>query len=219
MIKRILKELKVIVAEDETKIAEDLKDAMGDSFYSFLLVNDGKEALELYHKTAPDIIISDISMPHISGLELAKAIREQNPAIPIIIMSAYSDKEKLLQAIDLNINKYFIKPIFADELLSYIKTLAPRFESKVVELDDDFIFKKTAKTLYKGDRFVHLSKNEIKFLNELIMQGGTLSDESIKELLWQEDASDERLRTFIRRLRSKTSKNLIKNIKGVGYRI
>jgi len=95
-----LKLLKVLLVEDEQNIAVLLKSALGDNFRSFTVANDGVEGLELFEKISPDIIITDIMMPRSSGLDMSKKIREQNKDIPIIILSAHSEKEKLFGAID-----------------------------------------------------------------------------------------------------------------------
>lgn len=217
---RALKELKVLLVEDEENLARLLKEALGDNFYSFSIAKNGLEGLELYKKLKPDIIISDIMMPRLNGLDMAKEIRYEDSAIPIIMISAFSEKEKLLGAIDVGVTKYFIKPFDPDELLRYIISISSKFSTKMIELADDFVFNKTTNSLYKNDRFVPLSKNEVKFISLLLQhRDKTLSDEAIKESLWKEEATDERLRTFIKRLRLKTSKDLIINIKGVGYQL
>lgn len=217
---RALKELKVLLVEDEENLARLLKEALGDNFYSFSIAKNGLEGLELYKKLKPDIIISDIMMPRLNGLDMAKEIRYEDTAIPIIMISAFSEKEKLLGAIDVGVTKYFIKPFDPDELLRYIISISSKFSTKMIELADDFVFNKTTNSLYKNDRFVPLSKNEVKFISLLLQhRDKTLSDEAIKESLWKEEATDERLRTFIKRLRLKTSKDLIINIKGVGYQL
>ncbi|MDT8338898.1 MAG: winged helix-turn-helix domain-containing protein, partial [Sulfurimonas sp.] len=85
---------------------------------------------------------------------------------------------------------------------------------------EGFVFNKSTNSLYKNERYVALSKNEAKFL-ALLLEGKNrvVDDIEIKESLWGEDVSDERVRTFIRRFRAKTSKKLIKNVKGVGYQL
>jgi DNA-binding response OmpR family regulator len=215
-----LKELKILLVEDEENLARLLKEAIGDNFYSFSIAKNGVEGLEIYEKVKPDIIITDIMMPKMSGLEMAKELRYSNSTIPIIMISAFSEKEKLLGAIDVGVTKYFIKPFDPDELLRYIKSIASKFSTKIVELCDDFSFNKTTNSLYRNERFVSLSKNEIKFISLLLQSRSKIVDDvTIKMTLWKEETSDERLRTFIKRLRLKTSKNLIVNIKGEGYMI
>ena len=216
-----LKTLKVLLVEDEQAIAELLKSAIGDNFRSFIIANDGLEGYELYSKITPDIIITDIMMPNSSGLELAKKIRLNDRLIPIIILSAFSEKEKLFGAIDAGVTKYFTKPYDPDEILEYIHTIASDIQEKTLELCDDFSFDKNNHSLYKESSFVKLSKNETSFITLLAESlERRLSYEDIKSSMWEDkDVSDERLRTFVKRLREKTSKNLIETIKGYGYRL
>lgn len=230
MSSKILKELKILLVEDEKKLSSLLKNAIGDSFYSFSVANNGEEGLEKFLNLSPDIIITDIMMPKMTGLEMAKEIRVSNSQIPIIILSAFSETDKFLNAIDIGVVKYFIKPFDPDELLEYIELLGETLQSKTIKLSDGFSFNKTKKSLYKDSRFVKLSKKEILFF-ELLLQnyeddGISLGYKKlvdygmIKNRLWEnEEVSDERLRTFIKRLRAKTSKSLVINIKGEGYSI
>lgn len=220
MKKRTLKELKILLVEDEESLARLLKEAIGDSFHSFTLAKDGVEGMELFKKIKPDIVITDIMMPLKSGLEMAKEIREINATIPIIVLSAFSEKEKLFGAIDAGVSKYFLKPYHAEDILEYINSITSKIQNRVVKLNECFVFNKTTSSLYKNDKYVALTKNEIKFLTLLLESKNKMLDEtSIKESLWGSEASDERVRTFIKRLREKTSKHLIKNIKGFGYQL
>jgi len=215
---RALKELKVLLVEDEEKLAKLLKNAIGDSFYRFSIAKDGQDGFDKFLEISPDIIITDIMMPNLTGLEMAKKIREEDSDIPIIILSAFSETDKFLDAIDIGVIKYFIKPFDPDELLDYISSIAPQLGSKLIKLCDDFIFNKTTNSLYKNKRYVALSKNESKFLTLLIEhKDNIVNDSQIKILLWDEEVSDARLRSFVKRLRTKTSKKLIINIKGLGY--
>jgi len=218
---KILKSLKVLLVEDEKKLALLLKNAIGDNFYSFSVANDGEEGLEKFLQIKPDIVITDIMMPKKTGLEMAGEIRKVNSDVPIIILSAYSETDKFLNAIDIGVVKYLIKPFDPDELLDYISSIDDKFGSKLIALQDDFSFNLTTNSLYKNSRYISLTKKEIKFI-ELLVQNDEhiLDDKIIKNNLWaDEEVSDERLRTFIRRLRVKTSKNLVLNIKGQGYQI
>jgi len=221
---KILKKLKVLLVEDEEKLASLLKNAIGDSFYSFSVANDGEEGLKKFLQIKPDIVITDIMMPKMTGLEMAEAIRKIDSKVPIIILSAYSEPDKFLNAIDIGVVKYFIKPFDPDELLDYIESIAEKFGSRLVEFCDGFSFNLTTKGLYKNGRYVSLSKNEGRFIQLLLqnLQNGNaiVDEEIIKKSLWKnEEASSDRLRTFVRRLRAKTSKNLVQNIKGQGYQI
>jgi DNA-binding response OmpR family regulator len=216
---KFLKSLKVLLVEDEKKLSSLLKNAIGDSFYSFSVANNGVEGLKIFEKISPDIVITDIMMPNMTGLEMAKEIKNIDKSVPIIILSAFSEADKFLGAIDVGVVKYFIKPFDPDELLGYIESLEEIIHSKIVKLSGTFTFNRTKKTLYKDGRYLSLTKKEIQFF-DLLLQKDIVEYSIIKKTLWvDEDVSDERLRTFIKRLRAKTAKDLIQNIKSQGYAI
>ncbi|EFU69225.1 DNA-binding response regulator, partial [Aliarcobacter butzleri JV22] len=118
-----MKSLKVLIVEDEIKLANLIKTSIKELFFKVNIAKDGIEGLKKFQSFKPDIIISDITMPNLDGLEMCQKIREESN-IPIVILSAYSQKEKLLKAIDLGINKYFIKPFDIEEFLEYLKNLS-----------------------------------------------------------------------------------------------
>ena len=218
----ILKTLKILIVEDEKRLAQLLKDAISDSFFSVVIAKDGNEGLKKFKTFKPDIIITDIMMPFCDGLDMTISIKELDENIPIIVLSAHSDRDKLLKAIDLGISKYFIKPFDPDEVIEYIAKIAPKLnKQKQVILKDDFIFDNNSLSLYKEAVLVNLTKREKEFLHLLIKyKNNIVTSILIKEYLWEgEDINDERLRTFIKRLRLKTSKGLIENISSQGYLI
>ncbi|WP_286336600.1 response regulator transcription factor [Hydrogenimonas cancrithermarum] len=215
-----LARLKVLLVEDEKRLAQLLKEAIGDYFKSFEVVHDGIEGLERCRKMKPDVVITDITMPKMTGLELASTIKKESPEIPIVILSAYSDKEKLLGAIDVGVVKYFIKPFDPEELLDYMCTLSERIKKEsLVKLKAPFAYDLQSEQLFKKGVLVHLSKRESRFIAQLLHSPNHyLSNEAIKTVLWEgESVSDERLRTFIRRVRKKSDKALIENVSGQGY--
>jgi len=216
-----MKNLKVLIVEDEQKLANLIRSSIKDLFFKVVTAKDGIEGLKKFNSFKPDIIISDILMPNLNGLEMCKAIKEQTN-IPIVILSAHSQKEMLLQAIDIGISKYFIKPFDIESFIEYLKELSSKINNeKNFILKDGFIFVKNSISLYKNDELVNLTKREREFINLLLDNKNSLVRlENIKEILWQEDeVSDERVRTFIKRLRVKTSKDLIENVSSQGYMI
>lgn len=91
---------------------------------------DGYEGLELYKEKSPDLIVSDISMPKMNGLEMSRLIRETDPNIPIILTTAFDNKETLLEAIDVGINQFIVKPLQKERLISAFKVAAERIEMR-----------------------------------------------------------------------------------------
>ena len=216
-----LKNLKILIVEDEKRLAQLLKDSISNSFFSVVIASNGEDGLKKFKSFKPDIIITDIMMPFCDGLEMTLKIKELDEFIPIIVLSAHSDKEKLLKAIDLGINKYFIKPFDPEELLEHINKLALKLnKQKQSKLKEDFIFDNNSLSLYKNNSLISLTKREKELFYLLIKHKNQLvTTKDLKENLWNDEVNDEALRTFIKRVRIKTSKDLIENVSGQGYLI
>lgn len=223
MSNNMLKDLKLLIVEDESTLARLLKDAIGEYFYSVTLSKDGEDGLKKFKAIKPDIIITDIMMPKLDGLDMTKKIRAINEQIPIIVLSAFSEKEKLLKSIDLGITKYFIKPFDPDEVLNYLQEIASKLpKNKIIKLIDNFIFDHKTLSLYHDGKLINLTKREKEFLVLLLeSKNSVVKTETIKKDLWEDkdNITDERLRTFIKRLRAKTSRDLVENASGQGYLI
>ena len=217
-----MKNLKVLIVEDEQKLANLIRSSIKELFFKVTTAKDGLDGLKKFKTFKPDIVISDITMPNLDGLLMCQKIKEQNSSIAIIVLSAYSQKEMLLQAIDLGISKYFIKPFDIESFIEYLKELSNKInKEKNYKLKDGFVFVKKTINLYKDSELINLTKREKEFINLLIEnKNSSVNIEKIKKSLWDiEDVSDERLRTFIKRLRVKTSKDLIENVSSQGYMV
>jgi DNA-binding response OmpR family regulator len=217
---KFLKSITVLLVEDEQNLAELLRGGIGDKFDKFILAHDGEEGLLLAKNINPDIVITDITMPKMDGLKMSALIREKQPNMPIVILSAYSEKDYLLEAIDVGVTKYLIKPFDPDELIEVIcKLLKKRENNKRIPLLPPFQYDLTNKKLLKDGIMVRLSKRENQFIYNLISSlDYFMEPENIKASLWDDDSvSDERLRVFINRLRQKTNPDFIGNIVGQGY--
>ena len=215
-----LKNLHVLLVEDEEKLAHLLRNAIGGRFGEFSLAYDGASGLKRARTLQPDIVITDITMPEMSGLEMSAALREERPDLPVVILSAYSEKEYFLEAIDIGITKYLIKPFDPDELLEVLCVLAKRLDhARQIPLMPPFRFDRHHQKLFRKNIMVRLSQRETLFLDRLLGSANHfLSSEAIKAELWDEAyVSDERLRVFINRLRQKTHPDLIVNMVGQGY--
>jgi len=217
-----MKNLKVLIVEDEIDLANLIKSSIKELFFKVVIAKDGLEAIKKFDSFKPDIIISDIMMPNLNGLEMSKKIKEKSSETPIVILSAHSHKEMLLEAINLGISKYFIKPFDIEEFIEYLKELSKKInKNKSIKLKNDFVFDFNNLSLYQNDILVNLTKRERQFLALLIENKNSyVTTLDIKKTLWKNEiVSDERLRTFIKRLRAKTSKELIENVSSQGYMV
>ena len=106
-----LQTLTVLYAEDEVGIRENIADSLGYYVKEVLQASNGAEAFDLYESNKPDIILTDIHMPVLNGIEFVKKVRQIDRDIPIVMITAHTDKKYLLEAVELHMEKYIIKPM------------------------------------------------------------------------------------------------------------
>ena len=128
-----LKNFSLLYIEDNIETQESMKLLLEDDVKIFYQAYDGKEALEIFQAKKPDIILSDITIPSLDGLHVAKEMKKQNKEIPIIILSSFDDKEKLLTSIEIGINYFLPKPIDMTLLLEKLQTIAKHITQKKEE--------------------------------------------------------------------------------------
>jgi len=218
-----LSKLTVLFVEDEQDIRDALEGAIGDEFTKFIVARDGEDGLKKFKKYKPDIVIADIMMPVMDGLMMSKQIKHLSRQTPIVILSAFSEKERLLGAIDAGIDKYLIKPIDPDELLKTLKIISKELlaHNDVVDLGMAYQFDKNRRVLVKEGKTIFLTKKELLFISVLVKNLGVfVLHDDIKRHVWtNKKVTDSAIRTFIKRVREKTNKEFIKNIPGLGYKI
>ena len=214
----------ILIAEDETKLLHTMVEYLQLFFTHVHATEDGESAYRLYKELQPDILIADIHMPGMDGLSLIKKIREKDKETKIIITTAHSDKEKLLQAIELNLVKYLIKPVQSDTLKTLLFSLVDEIEKSThtIPLKEGYRWQTDTKTLYSPEGEIALPPKEQKALSLLIDKAGeTVSSFDIYNHLYAEqperEYSDYAITSLIKRLRQKLPKGVIKSIYGVGY--
>ncbi|EAI0168261.1 response regulator transcription factor [Campylobacter jejuni] len=217
------KELIILVVEDEVKARESMINILSERFSKVIGAQNGDEGLKKFKKFKPDLVITDIAMPIMDGLDMAREIKEISDDVPIVVLSAYSEKEGLLRSIDIGIDKYLIKPVDIEELFKVLDYLiGEKIEANMlVKISEEYQFNKTKRTLiYSGEEIV-LTKKELAFISLLLKQPGALVlHEDIKKNVWiGEHVSDTAVRTFIKRVRDKVGEDFIKNVPSLGYKI
>lgn len=219
----ITQHLNVLYVEDEENIRQMMGQILADEFASFDTAANGVEGLKNFKEKKYDLVITDIEMPYMGGLELAHQIRQIKEDIPIVLLTAYSEKEKLFKAIDIGVTKYLVKPFTPDKLLEIIcEIFAKRLKKdEVVFLRRNIVYYKEKAQILKDDHFIQLTKKEKKFLDLLLAnRQRVVSFEEIERSVWSDgDFSDNALRTLVKRLRKKLTKDLIRNYSGLGYKI
>ena len=214
----------LLFVEDEAMIRRIAISFLRPYFLEIYEAKDGVEALEQYREEKPDIIITDIEMPNMDGLTLCQTIRKEDKTTPIIITTAYTSTEYLLQAITLNLVKYLVKPINEEPLFEALNLCFSHIEEanpSVVKINKTDKFDLLNHTFIKNNRIISLTESQYKLLSILIKnQGRIVSYEEIESYIWYDKSmSSDALRSLIRDVRKFVGKENIVNISKYGYRI
>ena len=220
---KILKNLTVLLVEDDSDSKKIMHDVLSDNFEKVFTAQNGDEGLKKFKKYNPNMVITDVFMPISDGLDMTRYIKEISKDTPVIVLSAHSEKETLLKAIDVGIDKYLIKPIMADDLLKTIENVAKsKIETaNIIQVANGYSFNKIKRVLIRDGVEISLTKQELAFISLLIKRLGTLVlHDEIKSVVWVgESVTEAAIRTFVKRVRDKVGNNFIKNVPGLGYKI
>jgi len=218
------KKYTILYIEDDEGVRTVNSRFLSRMFNELYEAKDGQEGYDLYKKYHPDIILTDINMPKLDGISLAKKIREKDSNTKIIISSAFSDKSYLLDAIELNLEKYIIKPLTNRNLMPVlsktVKDLAVQRNFKI-EIGENFYFDNSSSLFYVNEKVVDLNNKERLFLKLLVLnKDRVVSYEEIEQNVWDNEyMSLNSLRTSIGFIRKKIPFNCIKNISNMGYKL
>lgn len=211
----------VLYAEDDAGVRKNVAEMLRLLFKEVFVAIDGEEAYALFTTQSPDIVITDIKMPKLDGIELAKKIRNDDANIQIIVISAYTEVDYMLEAIDLSLMKYIVKPITETKLFEALeKFLALQKTAKVIELKDGWVYDSAQKvTIYDGVEF-ELTKKESTLLEMLLSKNSVLTYAEIEMELWSDESmSLNALRLLMKNFRKKLPDGYLKNIQSIGYKL
>ncbi len=215
-------DLTLLYAEDNDQSRKSYVLGLKQYFKQVIEAKNGEEALSLYHKYQPDILLTDISMPLLDGLELIRAIREKNKTIKIIVLSAHSDSEKLLKAIPMGLSAYLVKPVMRDALKkSLMDAVSDIKKSSHVDFPNGDKFDVAGHTLI-SDGVEHVLTNKEYLMVRLLQENvpHPLSYEELAYKMWEDPVENSygKIQNIIKRIRKK-SPTLISSVYGFGYKI
>ena len=224
MQKKLLKDLRILYVEDEEDIRRNAVEYLKRIVKEVLEAKDGKEAIAIWRDKKPDIIITDINMPKLNGLDMARYIRSKDQDVQIIIATAYTDTDYLMKAVELNLVKYLVKPITKEKLLGALNQSAEKIRDVnnfSVALSESCGYNAYSQFLECDDEQIKLTKNEILFMDLLAHHHNrTLTYQEIEDAIWPfEGMSQDAIRSLVRGLRKKVPEGAIENVSGVGYRL
>ncbi len=221
-----IKDISILIVEDEDELREEIAEYIGLFFSNIYQAQNSTKAYELYQKIKPDIILSDVNMPDGSGLEFIAKIRQKDMLTKIIVLSAHSDQEKLLDAIKLHLEAYLVKPLNLEKLKEMLLELCKKIVRTTLRAHvSEFTYWD-----YKGDTLWHKDselelKNKERLLLRLLFSkpNHIFSTKEIFEYLHRDKThkkfSSYAITSLIKRIRNALPEDIIQNIYGAGYKV
>jgi two-component system KDP operon response regulator KdpE len=221
--------LRVLVIDDEPAIRRFLRTSLGAQGYSVLEAEDGETGFAMLGRNALDVVVLDLGLPGIGGLEVLKKMRESGLSVPVIVLSSRTDEPGKVTALDMGADDYVTKPFGMDELLARIRAAV---RHRLQQEGEKPLFKSGDITVDLVRRIVtvrgeeaKLTPREYDLLRLLVAHAGkVLTHKFILREVWGSETDVQYLRIYIRTLRQKIEENperpwLIQTEQGVGYRL
>lgn len=218
-----LKNSTILYIEDDEITRENISSYLKRQCKTLIVAQDGQDGLEKFQEFGADVVITDIEMPNMNGLLMAKKIRKLSSNTQIIITTAYTDQEYLLVAVNLKLVQYLVKPISLPKLANALKE-----SEEFLEDSNDtrkYFHKNTfydiyTKELISNDEIISLSKHERALLELLLKNSPAPSSyESIESQVYEFSTSKNAIKLLVKSLRNKLDKEVISNVPGLGYNI
>ena len=214
---------KILIVDDEKDILEFLTYNLKKKGYDVITANNGQEGLELAKKNCPDLILLDVMMPEMDGIEVCQRIRKiSNIATTyILFLTARSEDYSELAGFDAGADDYITKPIKPKLLISRIEAFLRRKNSVLDQIKiENISINRSEYKLIVNDQPIHLAKKEFNLLYLLMtVPGKVFTREEITDRVWGDlIVGDRTIDVHIRKIREKIGSNHIKTIKGVGYK-
>lgn len=221
--------MRILIVEDEKRLAEALAQILGKNKYEVDMAHDGETGLDNALTGIYDVIVLDIMLPKINGLDVLKTLRENKISTPVILLTAKSELGDKVKGLDYGADDYLTKPFATEELLARIRALGRRM-GEVISDDtisiQDIQLNLSSYEIIKGDKSIKLGLKECRIIEILIKrQGQVVRKEELLEKVWgfDSDAEYNNVEVYVSFLRKKLShidSNLvIKTLRGVGYSI
>ena len=200
----------IIVVDDEPQITRVLRTTLDAQGYEIRVANDGESALEIMKDFAPDLVITDLAMPHMNGIELCRRLREISQ-VPILVLSVRGEERSKIEALDSGADDYITKPFSTGELLARVRAALrrspPTGSEPLTRIDSgDFHIDIEAHSVTVGGRDVHLTPKEFDVLLYMAQHPHkVLTHRAILNAVWGGSSveQNEYLRVFVGQLRKK----------------
>jgi len=217
---------RILVIDDESQITRVLRAALSAQGYDVRTANDPEEGLRLFRDWPPDLVITDLMMPIMSGVEVCRAIRSRG-ATPVLVLSVREHERSKVEALDAGADDYVTKPFGIQELLARVRAHLRRSPERTTAALEagDFVIDANAHTISVQGKPIHLTPKEFDLLHHLARNSGkVMTHRALLSAIWgaQSAHQPEYLRVFVGQLRKKleneTGRQYIQTEPWVGYR-
>lgn len=219
--------MKILIAEDDRAVRQSLERVLDFEGYEVLLAEDGPEALEATKHHQPDLILLDVMMPHIDGLDVCRRLRSKGITTPVLMLTAKQEVSDRVSGLDAGADDYLAKPYALDELLARIRALLRRGQP-IADADElayeDLTLNMATRIVRRAGERIDLTKTEFDLLELFMMNPEiVLERDTIYDRIWGFDfeTSSNSLDVYIGYLRRKTeaggAPRLVHTVRGVGY--
>ncbi len=218
--------MRILVVEDETKVGSFIKRALEEESYAVDLCEDGAQGLEMALSGSYDLLVIDLMLPSLPGIEILKHIRRENISAPVIILTAQSQVDQKVKGLDAGADDYLTKPFAIDELLARVRALMRRgaTEAPGILQIDDLALNPATREVTRGGQRIELTLKEYALLEYFMRHAGrVLTRPMISEHVWNQDFDTftNVIDVYVNYLRNKIdrgrSRKLIHTIRGSGY--
>lgn len=226
-VNNILKNLNILYIEDEYNIRENMKKTLLLLCKNIFDVSNIQEAKNILKEQRIDIVISDINLPEISGIDFIKELRKSDKKMPVILLSAFTDTKYLLEATKLKLVDYITKPVDFKTLYASLNTCVEEILDNsryVISFKNNIQYNVLQKKVFdlKTKQEILLTSKELDLIDFFIKNNNRIiSSDELKLNIWEDslEATDSALKNLLTKVRKKIGKESITNISGVGYRL
>jgi two-component system copper resistance phosphate regulon response regulator CusR len=218
--------MRILVIEDEARIQAFLTRGLEAEGYSVVAAGDGRQGLDLATATRWDLVVLDLLLPGLNGLQILRELRRTKPELPVVILSARSDVQTKLRGFELGATDYLAKPFSLDELLARIRVRlrgAAAFGDEHVLRGGNVVLDVARRQAAVGERTADLSDREFRLLHHLLVHAGeVVSRERLLSEVWgyDFDPGSNVVEVCVRRLRQKLGPEAaIETVRSAGYRL